>query len=267
MSTKIKLRKRNTFLLALLLILSVLSLSSVSFAESTVGELTVFSDGSSGTTGSSGHEKELGTHSFVSFKNTSSSAIIIGGLNVQPGHEITLGTWGNKSQHKGLWYNLESYYIHEGNAYANRVSLTMDVTSSDVTSINRYISSNDEWSLLDNCSSFAEGLWNRVSSNDISAGFPETPKKLADSIKSESGYETGRSVANTRPVGYVKNGSFVTVISSFQSQILGVMINDGVVSTEKVSRSNGLNGIISPEVTSFPTNAAKEMKELLDNKK
>lgn len=31
------------------------------------------------------------------------------------------------------------------------------------------------------------------------------------SIKSKSGYQTGRSIGNTTPIGYVSNGSFVTV--------------------------------------------------------
>ena len=31
------------------------------------------------------------------------------------------------------------------------------------------------------------------------------------SIKSKSGYQTGRSIGNTTSIGYVSNGSFVTV--------------------------------------------------------
>lgn len=132
-------------------------------------------------------------------------------MNVGSGHEITIGTWGNKSQHQGIWYNLESYFVNNNSAYGNRVSLSMSVTQSDIDTINSIISNNDKWSLTNNCSSFAVKVWNSVSSTTLSAGSPNTPTSLMSSIKSKSGYQTGRSIGNTTPIGYVSNGSFVTV--------------------------------------------------------
>lgn len=35
-------------------------------------------------------------HAFISIKNISSQQLLLGGLNVNPGHEITIGTWGTK---------------------------------------------------------------------------------------------------------------------------------------------------------------------------
>lgn len=93
----------------------------------------------------------------------------------------------------------------------NRVSLSMSVTQSDIDTINSIISNNDTWSVTNNCSSFAVKVWNSVSSNTLSAGSPNTPTSLMSSIKSKSGYQTGRSIGNTTPIGYVSNGSFVTV--------------------------------------------------------
>lgn len=201
------------FLSILFSLIIVFSLSATAFAAevqpaaaATVGTLTIFSsnDGGSSSWDTSGH-------AFIAFKNTSSSSVTVGGLNVGSGHEITFGTWGNKNQHTGIWYNLESYFANNSSAYGNRVSLSMSVTQSNINTINNIISNNDTWSLTNNCSSFAVKVWNSVSSTSLSAGLPNTPTSLMSSIKSKSGYQTGRSIGNTTPIGYVSNGSFVTV--------------------------------------------------------
>ena len=178
-------------------------------ASSTVGTLTIFSanDGGSSSWNTS-------RHSFIAFKNTSYSSIRVGGLNVGSGHEITIGTWGNKSQHTGIWYNLESYFVNNTGAYSNRVSLSMSVTQSDINTINNIISNNDKWSLTNNCTSFAIKVWNNVSNAILSGGIPNTPTALMSSIKAKSAHQTGRSIRNTTPIGYVSNGSFVSVTAS-----------------------------------------------------
>ncbi|MDE7398792.1 MAG: hypothetical protein K2N06_04600 [Oscillospiraceae bacterium] len=58
-------------------------------ANHVIGILTIFSAPPSSSSSSSG--LNLG-HAFLSFKNTSSSPILIGALNVGRGQEITFGT-------------------------------------------------------------------------------------------------------------------------------------------------------------------------------
>lgn len=181
------------------------------------GILWIFAanDGGSSSWNSSGH-------AFLLFRNISSSKIKIGGLNVNIGDDITFGTWGNKSQHTGIWYNLESYFVNEQNAYTNRVSLSVNVTSSDIEKINTYISENDKWSVFSNCSSFAVGVWNMISSTKLSAGSPNTPTSLRGSIMKQSNYELGRRIAYTIPVGYVNSdGAFVQVTMTNSAKSIG----------------------------------------------
>lgn len=90
----------------------------------------------------------------------------------------------------------------------------MSVTQSDINTINNLINNNDKWSLTNNCSSFAVKIWNAVSFVNLSAGVPNIPTALMNSIKSKSGYSTGKSIMEVTPIGYVSNGSFVTVSSS-----------------------------------------------------
>ncbi|MBQ6706874.1 MAG: hypothetical protein IJN07_05155 [Clostridia bacterium] len=169
-----------------------------------IGTLSIFAanDGSTSSWSISGH-------AFLTFKNTSCSPITVGGLTVWVDNEITIGTWGNKEPHDGIWYNLESYIINTYGSYENRVSLSIDITQNDVDLINAVIANNDTWSETNNCSSFATKVWNEVSSIALSAGTPNTPTSLMLSIKSKAGYETARSVQNNTNIGYMSNGEFV----------------------------------------------------------
>jgi len=95
-------------------------------------------------------------------------------------------------------------------AFASEES-TIDITQSDLDTINELIAENDTWSLTNNCSSFAVKIWNAVSTIQLSAGLINTPNNLIDSIKSQSGYQTNRAVNFFYPIGYMSNGTFHSV--------------------------------------------------------
>ena len=83
------------------------------FGASDIGKMTIFSDGSGGVGG---------THAFIYIENTSSSKMKVGSYNIGAGKTLTLGTWGNKDEHKGIWYNLEAYFISEYDSYSKSVT-------------------------------------------------------------------------------------------------------------------------------------------------
>lgn len=108
---------------------------------------------------------------------------MVGKRTLPAGKQITLGTWGNKSEHTGLWYNLESYFIKTNSAYSKRVSTNYNIDSSGLDTLNTYILRHDYWNAADNCSAFASGAWNQISPNKISAGIICTPYNLAHNIQ------------------------------------------------------------------------------------
>lgn len=220
---------------AVLALCLVMCCTITSFAAETataVGTLTIFAsnDGGNSSWNTSGH-------AFLAFENTSSSSITIGGLTVAAGEEITFGTWGNKSAHTGIWYNLESYFIHNQNAYTNRVSRSVVVTPNDIDDINTIIANNDTWSVLNNCASFAVKVWNAVAATTLTAGSPNTPTSLMASIKSKAGYRTGRAVQQNTRIGYVSSGSFVpaTVSASALSANMVTAANGNIVFTVPIN--------------------------------
>ena len=162
-----------------------------------VAELTIYSDGTAvGTEGSIGI---IGGHSFITVKNESSSVISVGKLaGIAPSETVTVGTWGNKKEHPGVWYNLESYFIHlDMSAYAT-ASLARTLTSSELKTLNNFISKHDSYNAVtNNCSTFASGAWNSVSpwSEDLFAGIPNTPTALFNSIKQNGASEDGTAVS------------------------------------------------------------------------
>lgn len=206
-------------------------------ADPIVGELTIFAtnDGGSSSSNTSGH-------AFLMFQNTSTSSIKIGGISVAHNRTITFGTWGNKSQHTGIWYNLEAYFVHKSGSYSNRVSLTTSIVKSKISVLNKLLDDNDEWELLNNCSSFAVKVWNAMSNKTLSAGTPNTPTSLMSSIKKVSGYSTGKAIPASVPIGYMNNGSFTSVTTSALTATASISLDvgdmyDGVIFTEEINQN------------------------------
>ena len=220
---------KKRFLATVMVVAMLFSLSTISAyaANHSVGVLTIFSanNGSSASGGSTEDNYYYG-HAWLSFKNTSSSPITIGKLKVNAGHEITFGTWGNKLQHRGMWYNLESYFINTRGYYPGRVSYSREVTQSDISIMNNFIAANDSWSYTNNCSGFAVKLWNKVAAS-IDAGIIPTPTTVCNVISGMSGHQTNRAIQNMTPIGYVENGVFIDMTSSAST----LSIIPGIAST------------------------------------
>lgn len=91
-------------------------------------------------------------HSFLIVKNTGNATIKVGHMSVPVGNSITIGTFGNRDNHKGIWYNIEGYNGLNGTRYG----LTTALTGSQLNTLNKTINANDKWSLTRNCSYFAK---------------------------------------------------------------------------------------------------------------
>lgn len=155
-----------------------------------VAKVTVFSD-PNGTAYSSGHEINTGSHAFISVKNISSSSIVVGNLTVPVGKTITVGTWGNKGDEtgrdQGLWYGLEARFIAtQANVYTGRISISLDVDEDGLSQLSKCIRQYDDWSLGNNCSSFARAAWNVVAPAGMRLVLLiDSPLNLANLIKTK----------------------------------------------------------------------------------
>lgn len=175
---------RGLFLFLFLAFCLIGSYQDKVYAAKNVGKLSIVSDGST-------DEASYGVHSFLLYKNTSNSNQTIAGVTVKPNQSITIGTYGNQSSGKGVYVNLEAYYAQKYGSYANRVSLTTDISSSELKKIKSKINKCNKWTYTKNCSWFAKEVWNTVApkSKKLSAGAPPTPKTLSKNIKKNSTYK------------------------------------------------------------------------------
>ena len=163
-------------------------------------------------------------HSFIVVQNKSSQSVRIGAMdNLQPGHSVSLGTWGNKVEHKGLWYNLEVYYLNSNpTAYLNAVSITKTIDGPQIEVLNDFIMNHDSHggmgslAALDNCSSFSTGAWNSVNpwSNDIWAGMVPTPLGAYYSLSQHGSAVYGAGAKNPNVRVYFANGKGPIALSS-----------------------------------------------------
>lgn len=127
-------------------------------------------------------------HTFLIFKNIGNSEITIGHMPLQAGDSVTIGTFGNRSAHDGIWYNIEGYRGATPPTYA----LLTGVTYGELIDINNAINNHDRWSITDNCSSFAVDVWN--AGNSGKTLFGGNPTAVVNSIKNQNGYTTNPTI-------------------------------------------------------------------------
>ena len=126
-------------------------------------------------------------HAFLIFYNDSDFSIRVGHMTVEEGDFVTIGSYGNRDAHRGIWYNIEAYR-QPSSVYA----YGRPITSAQLESINNTINSRDSYSLIDNnCCHFAVDVWNTGLSNthnDLAYG--GIPELVVDSIQSKAGHIT-----------------------------------------------------------------------------
>lgn len=123
-------------------------------------------------------------HAFVTVTNVSEQDLDVGGLLIAPGTSVTIGTRGNRSEHSGVWYNLEGYYKYylPGSYYQDLCGIQVSLDQSQMDTLNQNLAAADHWSALYNCASFSASLWNSVCSDTLSAGIPSSPTALRNDL-------------------------------------------------------------------------------------
>lgn len=147
-------------------------------------------------------------HAFITVENLAYNEQTFGYATLNVTQGATVGTWGNKSEHKGLWYNLEKHFlIQNKGVYNGIVSLTTYLDENEANVLHAYVRDYDSWSTFNNCSSFAAGAWNLISNEKVTAGLINTPENLANSIKCYSDYKTNDDLPSyCGKVFYMDNG-------------------------------------------------------------
>jgi hypothetical protein len=129
-------------------------------------------------------------------------------MYISSGNVVSIGTWGNKKDPDtnevvyGIWYNLESYH---GYGTLSTASLTMTISTSQLSTVSTTINNNDEWSIFKTCATFAAKVWNSVCLEEKEVSprfFAHTPQNLKKSIKKKSDYSENRSFEVNTYTGY-----------------------------------------------------------------
>ena len=185
---KFKMYSKKILSVISVLCLCFMNLSRVN-AATKIAKLIIFS-----TTTAQIIPASLG-HSWFVIENYKSTSLRIGHCNIGGKRKMTIGTWGNIKQHKGIWYNMEAFI----NDFPEHVSAGKELTQSDVDKLNTAINSLDKWTIYFNCAFFTTKVWNSVAKTQLThsnnnAGTP-LPQNLARSIKANlTYYKTNRSI-------------------------------------------------------------------------
>lgn len=173
-----------------------------------IAELTVFATGERGKVSPM---LAAEGHAYCSVKNVSDRPVVLGKGYVLPeGGTVTIASW-EFDAHAGIWYNIEPTYVDQG-WFVERKSVTREIDGSALERMNEYLTDGgtDKWTLFQNCTHFAVGLWNAAAdgSGDEIDFKGLTPSVLEKEIMRFNGYETGRSHESELPIGYYSGDEF-----------------------------------------------------------
>ena len=139
--------------------------------------------------GRSDVQKYFGHHSWLEITNFTNTSIYINSIEILPLETMTIGTWQG-SMHNGIFYNVETYYNGKGE-FSKKNSAYKSVLLNDFK-LNYLISilgkpENDIWTYNDNCSYFAEKIWNEITDVEINSGIIKSPLNLYNYILRNGG--------------------------------------------------------------------------------
>ncbi len=151
-------KKILCLVLVILTAFSMLVISASAASDEYVATITVFSSTST--------KNALG-HSWVYFENISDETITVGAYPLDPNKGVSVGVFSGKTlaDGKGVYYNVESYLIHNVGSGKGRRSTTAKITEAQLQNATNTINSSNTWSVVKNCSAFAEKVWNSACPN------------------------------------------------------------------------------------------------------
>ena len=117
---KFKMYSKKVLSVISVLCLCFMNLSRVN-AATKIAKLIIFS-----TTTARVLPASLG-HSWFVIENYKSTSLRIGHYNIGGKRKMTIGTWGNIKQHKGIWYNIEAFI----NNFPEHVSVGKELTQNN----------------------------------------------------------------------------------------------------------------------------------------
>lgn len=158
----------------------VIALPAFAKSDSPVVRMSIVSYYKAGSTTSG--------HAWLYFENLSKKTVKVGVYSLDPGDGVSVGTFGYvRKEGPGVYYNLESYITnHQGTK--GRVSLSQDITESQLDTVNKKIDKfKSKWNVFKNCTYFAKAVWNTVANVRLKCA--STPLSLRNAIRRKPGYE------------------------------------------------------------------------------
>lgn len=127
-------------------------------------------------------------HLWVYIHNTTDEPITVGLLEVAPDDGISMATFGfTRSDGLGIYYNMETY---RNDKYCDEscISLSDDLTVSELEKINKKLLTSNQWNPFINCVFFACSIWNTAGNTFIMPfTYPPITRLI---IKTAGGTET-----------------------------------------------------------------------------
>lgn len=140
-------------------------------------------------------------HAWLSVENQGNESIEFNSYEIAPEESLYFGTWGNSAKW-GVCYNMEPNFSSQFGRYDGTISLSARIDSYQLDEIARFVSNNDLWNIIQNCSWFAIQCWNTAMDDEID--LPEywiyTPANLSSNIMQYEEYKVNKPMTGAKGI-------------------------------------------------------------------
>ncbi len=107
-------------------------------------------------------------HTWIYIENLTNKTLEIGaGYKLAKGKGVSIGSYGTSVDKPGLYYNVEAYRYQNPKYIELSISISKELTQSDLDKVNSTIKKCNHWSYFFNCAYAAIKIWNAVPGDNM----------------------------------------------------------------------------------------------------
>lgn len=152
-------------------------------------------------------------HAWLSVENQTDEAVKFNDYEISPSEALYFGAWGSSAKW-GVCYNMEPNFASEFGRYEGTISLSTKIDLNQLEEIAKFVSENDQWNIIQNCSWFATYCWNSAMEDD--ADLPTywiyTPTSLCSDIMNFEEYQVNKPMTGAKDIFFYNENDEMEIL-------------------------------------------------------
>lgn len=152
-------------------------------------------------------------HAWLSVENQTEEVVKFNNYAIKSGESLYFGAWGSSAKW-GVCYNMEPNFANEFGRYEGTISLSTTIDLAQLNKICEFVSDNDQWNIIQNCSWFATYCWNSAMDEDVDLPtyWIYTPTSLCSDIMEFEEYQVNKPMTGAKDIFFYNENNEMEIL-------------------------------------------------------